>query len=100
MFVIVAKLKAQEGKEDDIEKALLKMFPEVRAKEEGTMSYIMHKAKDNPRVFLFYEKYKDQEAFQHHSSTPYFKELFATIGPLLDGSPSVEMYEEVEGITR
>ena len=100
MLVIVAKLKAQKGKEGEMEKALLKMFPEVRAKEEGTLAYIMNKAKNDPQVFLFYEKYKDQEAFTHHSSTPYFKQLFATIGPLLDGSPSVEMYEEVEGITR
>jgi quinol monooxygenase YgiN len=100
MLVIVAKLKAKEGKEAEMEKALLKMFPQVREKEEGTLSYIMHKAKNDPRLFLFYEKYRDQEAFNLHSSTPYFKELFATIGPLMEGNPTVEMYEEIEGITR
>ncbi|OGW13908.1 MAG: hypothetical protein A3G93_03290 [Nitrospinae bacterium RIFCSPLOWO2_12_FULL_45_22] len=100
MLVIVAKLRTKEGKEGEMEKALLKMFPEVRAKEEGTLSYIMHRSKNDPRVFLFYEKYKDQAAFNLHSSTPYFKELFATIGPLMDGNPTVEMYEEIERINR
>jgi len=98
--VIVARLRAKEGKEKEMEQALLKMFPKVREQEPGTLRYIMHRAKEDPRLFLFYEKYKDQEAFQHHSSTPYFKELFNTIGPLMEGNPSIEMYEEIEGIVR
>jgi hypothetical protein len=35
-----------------------------------------------------------------HSSTPYFKELFGILEPLLDGAPEIEMYNEVAGIQK
>lgn len=100
MLVVVAKLKAKAGKEEELEKAFLTMIPEVQAKEEGTLVYALHRAANDPGTFLFYEKYTDQEAFVHHSTTPHFKQLFATIGPLLDGKPAIEMYEELAGVTR
>ncbi len=100
MLVVVAKLKAKAGNEEELEKALLTMIPEVQAKEERTLIYTLHRAVNDPGTFLFYEKYQDQEAFSHHSTTPYFKMLFATVGPLMDGKPSIEMYHELAGVTR
>lgn len=100
MLIVVAKLKAKEGKGRELEEAFLKMIAEVSQKEEGTLLYLLHRAAHDPLTFLFYEKYRDQEAFRHHSSTPHFKELFAAIGPLLDGKPLIEFYEEVAGVTR
>ncbi|MDI6725351.1 MAG: putative quinol monooxygenase [Smithellaceae bacterium] len=100
MLVVIAKIKAKDGKEQELERAFLKMIAEVRAKEEETLIYILHRAANDPGTFLFYEKYANKEAFSHHSATPHFKELFATIGPLLDGKPSIESYEEIAGITR
>ncbi len=59
MLVVVAKLKVKEGKGEELEKALLKMIAEVRAKEEGTLIYVLHRAANDPGTFLFYEKYTD-----------------------------------------
>jgi len=94
MIVVVAVLKAQAGKEREMEDALRAMVPKVQS-EEGTLAYVLHRAQKEPGKFLFYEKYKDKAAFDHHSSTPYLQELFGKIGPLLDGKPSIEMYEEL-----
>jgi quinol monooxygenase YgiN len=94
MIVVVAILKAQAGKEREMEDALRAMIPKVQP-EEGTLAYVLHRAQNEPGKFLFYEKYKDKAAFDHHGSTPYIKELFSKIGPLLDGKPSIEMYEEL-----
>jgi quinol monooxygenase YgiN len=96
-MVVVAKLTALEGKEADMEKALTDMVALV-AKEPGTLMYSLHKDQTNPRVFLFYEKYKDIEALGFHSATPYFKELFKTLKPLLDGKPEIAMYSEIAAI--
>ncbi len=97
MLIVVAALNAKEGKEKNLEEALKKMVPLV-AQEEGTIAYALHRAKKVPTKFLFFEKYKDKEALASHSSTPYFKELFGTIGPFLDGKPSIEVYEEIASI--
>ena len=94
MMVLVAVLKAQAGKEKEVEDALRAMIPKVQS-EEGTLAYILHRSPNETGKFLFYEKYRDKAAFDHHSSAPYVKELFGTIGPLLAGPPSIEMYEEL-----
>ncbi len=97
MLTVIAVLKAKEGMEKDLENALAAIVSKVEA-EEGTLAYALNRAKKEPGKFLFYEKYKDKEALNVHSSTSYFMELFGTIGPLLDGNPSIDIYEEVASI--
>ena len=96
-MVIVAKLKAFKGKENEMKEALLDIIPKVR-EEEGTLMYTLHQDQNDPGVFLFYEKYKDTDALVAHSSTPHFKVLFKTLKPLLDGNPEIVMYNELAGI--
>ena len=93
-MVVVAKLKAKAGEEAKMEAALRDMVAKV-AQEQGTLTYTLHRAQQDPRVFLFYEQYKDDAALKAHSSTPYFKELFGFLKPLLDGAPEIDMYEEL-----
>ena len=91
---VVAKLKAKAGEEAKMEEALRGMVDKV-AQEQGTLIYTLHRAQQDPSVFLVYEKYKDAAALKAHSSTPYFKELFDVLKPLLDGAPEIEMYDEL-----
>ena len=97
MLVVVAVMKAKAGMEQEIEKALREIFSKVEA-EKGTLAYTLHRAKKEPGKFLLYEKYSDKEALKEHSSTPHFAELFRKLGPLLDGSPVIDMYEDLVGI--
>jgi len=94
MITVLAVLETQEGKEKEFEEALRIMVRNVN-QEEGTLAYILHRAKDNPAKFMVYEKYKDEEAFAYHGTTPHMAELFEKIGPLMAGEPSIAMYEEL-----
>jgi quinol monooxygenase YgiN len=94
MLVVVAVMKAKEGCEQEMEKALREMIPLVES-EEGTLTYALHRPRKNPGKFLMYEKYRDKDSFNHHSATPYFTELFGKIAPLLDGAPVIDIYEEL-----
>jgi quinol monooxygenase YgiN len=93
-MIVVAKLKAKTGEEAKMEEALRDMVGKV-AQEQGTLTYTLHRAQNDPNVFLFYEKYADGAALKTHSSTPYFKELFGALKSLLDGAPEIEMYDEL-----
>ena len=93
-MIVVAKLKAKAGEETKMEEALRGMVAKV-AQEQGTLTYTLHRAQQDPSVFLFYEKYQDAAALKAHSSTPYFKELFGALKPILDGAPEIEMYDEL-----
>ena len=98
-MIVVAKLKAKEGSEGEMERLLGDMIPKVEA-EEGTLIYTLQRHKKDPTVFLVYEKYKDKDAFKFHSTTPYIKELFEAMGPLLAGQPEIDFYEELAAIKR
>ena len=93
-MIVVAKIKAKSGEESKMADALQAMVSKVE-KEEGTLIYTLHQAQNDPTQFLFYEKYTDAQALKAHSSTPYFKELFGLLQPLLDGAPEIEMYNEI-----
>jgi quinol monooxygenase YgiN len=97
MIVVVAVMKVQEGKQEEMEKALRDIAPKV-ATEEGTLAYVINQAKKDPTTFLIYEKYQDKDALNHHSTTPYFAEFFEKIAPLLDGAPSIDIYKELASI--
>jgi quinol monooxygenase YgiN len=97
MLIVVAKMNAQVGKEDEMEKALRDIIPKVEF-EEGTLAYVLHRMKKKPQNFLMYEKYRDKEALAFHSSTPYFAELFGKIAPLMDGDPTIEVYEMLSSV--
>ena len=97
MMTIVAKIKVKSGKEGDAERALTDMIEYVRANEPGTVRYTLHRAVGDPTTLLMYEQYADQAAVDTHSTSARIQQLFATLGPLLDGQPGIEMYSEVAG---
>ena len=92
MLIVVATMQGQAGKEKEMKDALSSMLPQVQS-EEGTLEYALHQSQKEPQKFLVYEKYRDKEAFDFHSKTDAIKELFGKVGPLLDGRPSIEMYD-------
>ena len=98
-MIVVAKLKAQEGKEATLEAALRDMVKKV-ASEDGTEVYTLHRSSEDPALFMFYEKYKDADALKIHSTSPYFKALFATVQPLLAAPPDIAMFEELAALDR
>lgn len=94
MLVVAATLKAAPGKGDELEREFHKLIPEVH-KEPGTLTYIIHRALDDPHKFFVYEKYESKEAFDHHASMPHFKEFFKTAGSLLEGRAEIGFYREI-----
>jgi len=94
MLCVAAKLKAVEGKGDEIEREFKKLVPTV-LKEPGTVSYVVHRKVDAPNEFFVYEKYKDRDALKFHMSTEYFKNFSKSIMPLLDGPADIGLYQEL-----
>ena len=94
MICVAAKLKAVEGRGDELEEALRTLLINV-LKEPGTKVYTIHRKSDSPNEFLIYEKYESGDAFKFHMSTEYFKEFSKSIAPLLDGRADIGIYNEI-----
>jgi len=96
-MVVIAKMKAKQGKEQELETALKDMVEKVKT-EEGTLAYTLHRSMNDGTVFVLYEKYTDPETFGKHSETAHFKELMGITAPLLDGGLTVDLLEELAAL--
>ena len=99
MITIVAKLKAQEGKQDELRKALTTMVDAVKANEPDVPTYSLHTSNDDPTLFLFYEQYASAEAQAAHGKTDHMKALGGSLAGVLDGRPEIEMYTQIAGVS-
>ena len=96
-MVVVAKIKVKQGCEAEAEAAFGKQIDFVKREEPGTLLYLLHRGRKERGTFLFYEKYVDAEAFDRHGKTSAIQALFKAIHGLLDGPPSIELYDELGG---
>jgi quinol monooxygenase YgiN len=99
MITIVATLKAQPGKEEELKTVLTEMIGNVKQKEAGKVTrYSLHTKDDDPTTFLFYEQYIDAEALAAHGTTDHMKAMGAKLGGLLAGRPEIGRYTQIGGI--
>ena len=93
MVTLIAKLTIKPGKEQEFEKTMKQVVPEVR-KEPGNRAYFMCRSKKDSRVFVFYEEYVDDDAVAVHRK--HLGEL-VNLATLLDGAPQLEFLEKLAG---
>jgi quinol monooxygenase YgiN len=94
-FVLVVKMVAQEGKEDEAA-GIMRDLAEATRKEPGCELYIPTRDAENPRSFLFYEQYVDKAALEAHGASPHFQELaLGKLFPLMEGERVRSFYETV-----
>jgi len=97
MIVLSAEMQAKPGSEAECEQVLRALIAPV-SKEEGAIDYRLHRAPDIPGRFFFYEKYRDQAAFDLHMGTSYLKDTLTRIEPLLAEKPRLVVYEELDSV--
>lgn len=49
----------------------------IREQEPGTLIYAVHTVKDKPLERVFYELYRDREAFEAHGAAPHTRRYLA-----------------------
>ena len=74
MFTLLATLKVKPGKEVEVTEICTQLAKEVLSKEKDCLMYIPHVVKNDPTEIVFFEKYKDKEAFKAHGNSAYFQE--------------------------
>jgi len=93
MVTLIAKLTIKAGKEQEFEKTMKQVVPEVR-KEPGNRAYFMCRSKKDARMFVFYEEYVDDDALAVHRK--HLGDL-VNLATLLDGAPQLEFLEKLAG---
>ena len=81
-LTVIATMRAQAGKEDELQQHLLRLVPQTRA-EGGCIDYDLHRLQDDPSVFVMLENWRDRDELDKHLQMPYMREFAAALPDLL-----------------
>lgn len=59
------------------DKLVAETVEQIKAHEPGTVVYAVHTVKDQPLERIFYELYRDKDAFDAHGATPHTRRYLA-----------------------
>lgn len=93
-IVCIARLVAKEGQADNLLVVLKKLIKSSKS-ESGCVSYQLHRSVENPGIFTFVDKFKDQAAFDYHCETEHVKEAFDSVIPPLVDSIEITLHNEM-----
>jgi|ERR1700760_2246905 quinol monooxygenase YgiN len=85
MLTITAVIRAKEGQEDTMRRALLAVADNVRLNEAGTIGFFVSQDPADACVFTTYERFLDQSAMDAHNNSEVVARFFAIARPILDG---------------
>ena len=99
VLTVVARLRAAPGKGDALAALLAEQVATVRSTEPGCVAYTAHRSTSDPELFLFYELYEDDAAFDLHRRSPHlaaYRER-REAERLIAGSAEVETFRQIAG---
>ena len=82
-ITIVCFIKAKQETVDIVKDRLLNLVKMTR-RETGNVNYDLHVSDTDSSLFIIYENWKDQAAFDNHISQPYLKDFLAEQDELLE----------------
>jgi quinol monooxygenase YgiN len=97
VLTVVARLRAAKGKGDALAALLVEQTAVVLGAEPGCVVYRAHRSTRDPELFLFYETYADDAAFELHRKAPHlaaFRERREKQS-LTDGPAEVEIFRSI-----
>ncbi|MHB1127363.1 MAG: putative quinol monooxygenase [Bacillota bacterium] len=95
MIAIVAKVRAKEGKEQELAALCMELAKKVRENEEGCLMYTPYVGAKDPAQIVFIEQYKDKEAIAIHGKTDYFIAGGEKMKDLTEGPSEIMFLKEL-----
>src|SRR5262245_57747942 len=97
VVTVVARIRAATGKGDALAAFLVEQAATVRKAEPGCLAYRVHRSTKDADLFLFYETYADDAAFDAHRQSAHlaaYRQRREREG-LVAGPPEVEVYRAI-----
>ena len=85
MLTITAVIRAKEGHQDTMRRALLDVAENVRVNEPNTIGFFISQDAADACVFTTYERFADQAAMDAHNNSEVVARFFGIAKPILDG---------------
>ncbi len=95
VLTVVAKVYPKAGKEAEVEALLVQMADAVSRAEPDCLVYRPHRLTKEPTVFLFYEQYRSDAAFDFHKTAPHLAGFRERLKSLLDKPTEIDLYRSL-----
>ena len=90
MFGLVVRFTLTEGSASGFDQLVEELVPSIQRDEPGTIVYATHTVEDQPNLRLFYELYRDREAFEEHERQAHTRRFLAEREQFLVGPAEVD----------
>ena len=89
--VVVARVAVKEGQEKAFIEIASKLVAATRA-EEGNLFYTLYQSTENPLIFIVYEEYKDDAAFEAHANSAHFAAFAEATNDMMAGELVIDQF--------
>jgi quinol monooxygenase YgiN len=95
-YVLNVRMTAREGEEERAAE-LIRQLAAATQQEPGNIQWVGHRSVENPRTFMVYEQYRDEDAFKEHGQTEHFKSIgLEQLFPLMEGERERLFFETLD----
>jgi quinol monooxygenase YgiN len=89
---VVATLTVRADAVEAVQAELFRLIPPTRS-EEGCLEYRLHRDREDPTVFTFYENWEDMAALERHLASDHYRRYAAAVSDLLTSKAVRKMAE-------
>jgi quinol monooxygenase YgiN len=90
MFGLVVRFDLKDGSGEVFDALTSEVVAAIRDAEPGTLVYACHAVEGDAEARIFYELYRDKEAFQEHEHQKHVRRFHEKKAQHLSGEPRVE----------
>lgn len=98
-FVVIAEFTILPGQRDAFLGFAHEDARQSLANEPGCLTFDVLVQHDRSDVVVLHEVYRDAAAFDHHKTMPHYAPFKDGTGPLLNGAPSVRLFQSAPSVT-
>lgn len=96
----LAKFKLNTEKEAEAIQTLKELCAAVEKTEPGVLVYLCHRSAKKPDEIVFFEVYKDEEAYKAHGKSPHLAKLRKGFATLFHPPVEIARLDRVGGFAR
>ncbi|MFI6208164.1 putative quinol monooxygenase [Streptomyces sp. NPDC051041] len=94
-IVLVARMKARPGKEQELKDALSPLVAATR-QEDGCLTYVPHQGLDDPGLLVMHEVWQSEEHLRAHSAGAHLRKFAELADTLTVDGIRIERLTELE----
>ena len=89
---VLARIKAKAGMEEQVKREIMALVAPTRS-EAGCINYDLHRAADDPSLFMLYENWVSKKDLDDHLAMPYLKAFLGKAEQLLAEPVEITLWE-------